>query len=83
MTINEMRNYISDEYPESVGWHRKVSKMPTNQVIAIYHKFVKHHANEERKKRQEQQFHQMDMFEYMTMLAIENGWKGSHTEIEV
>ena len=39
MTVHEMRREISEVYPGE-GWKIKVSKMPEDQVIAVYYKFL-------------------------------------------
>lgn len=82
-TINEMRKYVADEYPDSVGWHQKVAKMPTNQVIAIFKRFKNHKINEKKKRLEEESYHQIDIWEYMTHLALEKSWTGSHTDIKL
>lgn len=83
MTINQMRIYILDSYPNaSMDWRNKVAnKMPTNQIIAIYHSIL---AREDKKQKQakiDEQFHQMDIFEWQKALAERNGDKETHTDI--
>lgn len=39
MTVNNMREAISSVY--GPAWKYRVDKMADNQVIAIYHKFLK------------------------------------------
>ena len=77
MTVNEMRIYILQSYPNSTTrWREKVTKMPTAQVIAFYKSLV----NREDKKKPEQiddGYHQIDIFEYMA--SIQDA--GSHTQI--
>ena len=43
MTVDQMRMYLLGvtKYSESQTWKDKVMKMPDNQVIAIYYKFLK------------------------------------------
>lgn len=36
MTIDQMRQALIGAYPASKHWKAKVTKMPDNQVIAIY-----------------------------------------------
>ena len=40
MKIATMRNEISKVYPGAV-WAKKVKRMPDNQVIAVYHSFLR------------------------------------------
>ena len=83
MTLNEMRNYIIQQYPNSPGWHYKVSRMPSNQVIAIYHNFIKRDALKKKRDLQDQEYHQITLFEYQLQLDRENpAAVGNHTEIE-
>lgn len=83
MTLNEMKNYIIQQYPNSPGWHYKVSRMPSNQVIAIYHNFLKREAMKKKRDLQEQQYHQITLFEYQLQLEREDpAAVGNHTEIE-
>ena len=46
MDVQQMRLYIS-QIPKyrSVEWTEKVTNMPDNQVIALYHKFKKSELN--------------------------------------
>ena len=46
MSVQQMRLYIS-QIPKyrSVEWTEKVTNMPDNQVIALYHKFKKSELN--------------------------------------
>lgn len=84
MTINDMRLYILDAYPNS-SWkfRNKVLCMPTNQIVAIYHSIV------ERKEKQDQtkigdkeDYHQFDIFEWSAYKnELENG-KGTHTQVK-
>lgn len=72
-TMNEMRNYISKRY-DSMKWKHKVSKMPTNQVFAIYKSFKERDVVKPKKE----EYHQMDMFEYLYSI---NTGKETHTEV--
>lgn len=72
MEIMQMRNYISQhpKYRNSPKWKARVSRMPENQVVALYNKFrqLDYKKIEREMKTQEKdnaQYHQMDMFEYM------------------
>ena len=38
MSINQMREYVIDQYRGSLTWPARVKKMSDNQVIAIYYK---------------------------------------------
>lgn len=40
MKVEQMRNEIAKVY-EGVKWKNKVKEMPDNQVIAVYHSFLK------------------------------------------
>lgn len=67
-TIAEMRLYLMSRYPNGLKWHRKVSEMPTRQVVAIY-KTMKH--EEELNlvhPHNDSSYHQIDMFEYLASL---------------
>ena len=82
MTINAMRLYILESYPNAgQKWREKVTKMPTAQIVAIYKSIL---SREEQTKRSEgkiqaEEYHQMDIWEYL--VSIED--KGSHTEVKV
>jgi hypothetical protein len=49
-------------------WKNKVLKMKNNQVIAVYRSIEARKAREKRDAELEQQFHQIDIFEYMASL---------------
>ena len=69
MDVKEMRKYVINAYPNAgMAWKSKVSKMKNNQIIAIYRSIQARKAKEEKIKKQEQIFHQIDMFEYMAEL---------------
>ena len=82
MTINQMRLYILESYPNAgQKWREKVTKMPTAQIVAIYKSIL---SREEQTKRSEgkntsEEYHQMDIWEYLVTLED----KGSHTEVNV
>ena len=40
MKVEQMRSEIAKIY-ESVKWRNRVKKMPDNQVIAVYHSFLR------------------------------------------
>ena len=78
MTIDQERSYILQHpyYKNSPKWIARVMKMPDPQVHAIYKKFQKaDYAKLEREMKQQnkenEQFHQMNMFEYME--GVNNG----------
>lgn len=80
MTMNEMRNYISNRY-DNMKWKNKVLRMPTRQVVAIYRRFQELDA----KARVDEtcpnpEYHQIDMFEYLYSI---NQGKETHTEVKV
>jgi hypothetical protein len=41
MSINQIREYVIGQYPDSLTWAARVKKMSDNQVIAIYYKMKK------------------------------------------
>lgn len=70
--MNQMRTYISQhpKYRNSPKWKARVMRMPENQVVALYNKFreLDYKKIERQMKQQEkenQNYHQVDMFEYM------------------
>lgn len=70
--MNQMRTYISQhpKYRNSPKWKARVMRMPENQVVALYNKFreLDYKKIEKQMKQQEkenQNYHQVDMFEYM------------------
>lgn len=78
MNMLEMRRWVSDQYP-SMKWKGRVSKMPDRQVIAIYKSMQMRETKSEPKKQEE--FHQMDIWEWAYSKALADGAKGSHTDI--
>ena len=74
MTIPEMRYYISQHprYKGTEAWNKRCATMPDRQVIAIYNKFknLDYKALEAEESEgafvlPKEQYHQIDMFEYM------------------
>ncbi len=72
MTIDQERTYIMQhpKYRHSVNWRARVMKMPDSQVHAIYKQFQKLNYKKIEKEVKQQnkdneQYHQIDMFEYM------------------
>lgn len=70
--MNQMRTYISQhpKYRNSLKWKARVMRMPENQVVALYNKFreLDYKKIEKQMRQQEkenQNYHQVDMFEYM------------------
>lgn len=39
MDVNQQREELKKAYPNSKQWHKKVDRMPENQVTAIYIRF--------------------------------------------
>ena len=86
-TMSEMRQYIMAQYPDNFNWHMRVRKMPTNQIVAIFYSMKDRAAKKKAKaiaekkaleaKKNEPQYHQITMWEYMASLT-EN-----HTPIEI
>lgn len=77
MTLNEMRAYISKQYP-GMKWKARVANMRPDQVIAIYNSFKERNKVKPNKKQEE--YHQIDMFEYLYSI---NKGKETHTEINI
>lgn len=72
MTIEDMRYHVENhpKYRDSPRWRDRVRRMPDEQVFAIYEKFkLEDYRKIEREmketKKSNDQFHQMDIFEYM------------------
>lgn len=64
VTINFMREKVSELYP-TPGWKERVMKyMPDRQVIAVYHYALEHDKFNKREK-EEGVYHQMTLAEYM------------------
>lgn len=40
MTVQEMRNWLSQQYGGNDFWQATVAEMPDDQVIAIYHRKI-------------------------------------------
>lgn len=87
VTINNMRQFILDQYPNSMKFREKVLKMPTNQVIAIYHSLMNRknriESTEKHENSQKEEFHQIDIFEWLNIKDEIEGNKGTHTKILV
>ena len=49
MKVETMRREICKAYPSDI-WHKRVKKMPDNQIIAIYHKFQQSGKFEKKEK---------------------------------
>lgn len=70
--IAQMREYISKHprYKNSMAWRDRCQRMPSNQVVAIYNKFLQQNYTKierdmQAEKSKPETYHQMDMFEYM------------------
>ena len=85
MTINQMRCYILDSYPNaSKSWRNKVAfTMRTNQIIAIYHSIVNRDMNRKKKENEKEQYHQIDIFEWLAAEDAKSDIRGSHTDIAI
>ena len=82
VSYNQMLNVVLDAYPGS-KWHERVSKMRSDQVIAIYNSIIERRAFEEARAKEEkrkpkavlerpvEEFTQMDMFEYAAKEGID------------
>ena len=84
MTINQMRAYILDSYPNaSQKWRSKVLDMPTNQLVAICRSIQSRQTSEKRSESssKKEECHQIDIWEYLAADAACKDVPGSHTEI--
>lgn len=82
--INEMKKFIMDAYPNNPKFREKVAtKMPTNQVVAIYNSVKARIERQEMKKPELDMFHQMDIWEYMVEKNAQENGPGTHTQIQV
>ena len=75
MNINQMRMYIAKhpKYKNSPRWIDRVMRMPEPQVYAIYRQFQKADYKKieremKRNNKENEQYHQMNIFEYMEEL---------------
>ena len=79
MTINEMRKYVLDYYPNATPLFRElIATGPTRRVVAIY-KSIKEREENGILVNSSSPYHQMDMFEYMVTLNN----NGNTTEVMV
>lgn len=68
--MQAIRKYVMDLYPNPT-WHRRVHKMPDNQVYAIYRakeeekKYLKENQVPQPQTQPTEQFHQIDIWEYL------------------
>lgn len=69
-TISEMRLYLMSRYPNSLKWHKKVTDMPTRQIVAIYRNLKRRadKVNVNFFNNEPEDYHQIDMFEYLASL---------------
>ena len=64
--LETMRLAISEVYP-GIGWKVRCSKMPANQVVAIYNSFMRSGRFEKSKPKPDKDgfiYKQMTMFDY-------------------
>lgn len=87
MTINQMRAYVLDFYPNaSQKWRSKVLDMPTNQIVAIYKSILSRQSSNNRSEgdSKKEDYHQIDIWEFLASSDAGNeDVKGSHTDISV
>lgn len=76
-TINDMRLFILEKYP-GMRWRERVFKMKPQQVAAVYRNIKNKEALENKVKDsgaifmpQTDEYHQIDMFEYMLTMKGE------------
>lgn len=85
ITIADMKNFLNAQYPNSINWHRKVRQMHPAQTIAIYYSMKDRAAKKKLKaaeklkaqEKKEQEYHQIDMWEYLSSIT------NNHTQIEI
>ena len=66
MTVDRMRAEIAKVY-NAPRWIARVQAMPDNQVIAIYHKFLKvGKFDKPRHLRKKEEYEQLTIFDYTT-----------------
>jgi hypothetical protein len=78
LTINQMRSYILDHYPDATEFRRTVVDMPTKRVVAIYRSL-----RDRKKATKTLDYHQMDIWEWLVMQNERCGTTGTHSEIRV
>lgn len=79
VTLNEMKSYILERYPNSTDFKRRVmTTMRPNQIVAIYRSLLS-----SKKKKEDANYHQMDIWEWMVELNRTNSGPGTHTKIRV
>lgn len=84
MTINQMRAFILHEYPDAgMAFREKVTKMKPSQVIAIYKSIQNRKIGYKTTDRTNDEYHQMDIFEYLAEKSATSDVPGNHTEVEV
>lgn len=78
LTINAMRQFILDAYPNaSMKWRNHIATTPnTRQIVAIY---MKLQQPKKKAVKPVEEYHQIDIFEYL--LSKEE--KGTHTPIAI
>ena len=81
-SINKMRQFILDAYPDSPYFRSKVVDMPNRQIIAIYNNIRKKQERDKKNKEVNSNFHQLDIWEYLTIKNEEEHGPGTHTNIE-
>lgn len=86
MTINQMRCFILDSYPNaSKGWRNEVAfVMSPNRIVAIYKSIINREQRKLNKQAEKTEiYHQMDIFEWLAQEDAKSDVKGSHTNIAV
>ena len=63
MTMNEMRRFVSERYPND-NWKDKVERMPENQVMALYYKFMAEPKKKETKAGVAEEAHQLSFADF-------------------
>lgn len=82
MTINQMREHILAAYPNAGQKFRsKVVDMRPNQVIAIYKSIQARKEREEIKASKNEEYHQMDIWEWLVIQNEQEHGPGTHSQI--
>lgn len=80
LTLNEMKSYILDCYPNSIDFRRRVTnEMKPRQIVAIYMSLV----SSKKKKGENKDYHQMDLWEWIIEQNEKQEGFGTHSKIRV
>lgn len=62
LTETQIRTWLKERYPHSTTWHRKVDKMGSSQVIAIYYRMQGNVQPKEAKEKSDVSAQQLTLF---------------------